>query len=279
MDGSEHSRVTYTDNQVNIRFNTDIENLTEWNASSHFNKEYELHIILEESAVFSADNDPVVLNACDAVLISPGVYHLANCNQKKILHITLDFDVLSADLADGLAALGTCVYFRIDNRARDLCRLLTDESMQFKSYKEKIISSMIGLLFYMICRQLKISDYICPRENRDEQLSRTQIIDSFFEKMHQNSSISESQLAERLHISRRQLTRILQKHYGTNFRNKLIETRLRHAAWYLRSTKMKVSEISYTVGFSSERSLYKHFQQTYGLTPLQYRKAAQNNSK
>lgn len=279
MSYPENTRIIYCDDQVNIRFNLDIGNMTEWNASSHFNNEYELHIILENSVAFSADNDPVVLNAGDAVLISPGVYHLASCSDRKILHIALDFDVLSPNLAEGLASLGSCVYFKIDGRIRELCRQLADESIQMKHYKEQIISCMVGFLFYMICRSLKITNNIRSNEKRNEQLSRTQIIDSFFEKKHQDSSINETQLADRLHVSRRQLARILQKHYGTNFRSKLIETRLRHAAWYLCSTDLKVSEISYAVGFSSEGSLYKNFQHTYGLTPLQYRKSTKNAKK
>lgn len=63
MSYPENTRIIYCDDQVNTRFNLDIGNMTEWNASSHFNNEYELHIILENSVAFSADNDPVVLNA------------------------------------------------------------------------------------------------------------------------------------------------------------------------------------------------------------------------
>ena len=104
---------------------------------------------------------------------------------------------------------------------------------------------------------------------------RTDVIDTFFED---NMACygTEEQLAEALHISKRQLARVLQEHYDMNFRQKLLVTRMDHAGWLLRTTEKSIGEICSIVGYNSETTFFKNFKNHYDVTPLQYRKQHQS---
>ena len=105
--------------------------------------------------------------------------------------------------------------------------------------------------------------------------ARFLLIDNYFEK-HLTTESSIEQMAEELHLSPRQISRILKTSYGVNFREKLRRTRMDRAGWLLRTTDLSVSEISQQVGYDSETSFFKAFKTHYGTTPLVYRK---NKSK
>lgn len=271
---SDNQIVTYSDEQVKIKFKTANEGKNSWHAESHTNTEYELHIMLEGTVRFSAEHETGKLGPSDAVLIAPGVYHLAGGETGEVSHFTLLFDVRSDDLEKELKKLSPCMFFRANGRVLHLCAEIFREADSRQPYRLKMIQALLAQLFVEMCRQLRVTDEAAGTKDPENDLTRAEIIDSFFEKNHSGSGAGENALAERLHISRRQLARIIKKTYGMDFRSKMVDVRLKHAAMLLRSTDMKVGEISSAVGFSSEGSLYKHFQQHYHMTPLKYRKQA-----
>ena len=98
-----------------------------------------------------------------------------------------------------------------------------------------------------------------------------QQLDDFFE-LHMADDVGAEVLAEQLHLSRRQLARILHKTYGMGFREKRIRARVDHAAWLLHSTADSVNQIAVAVGYASETAFYQAFRDYFGQTPGQYRK-------
>ena len=52
----------------------------------------------------------------------------------------------------------------------------------------------------------------------------------------------------------------------------LISFRLNMAVNLLETTKMNITEISYSCGFKDTPSFYKHFKKQFNITPVQYRK-------
>jgi transcriptional regulator GlxA family with amidase domain len=74
-----------------------------------------------------------------------------------------------------------------------------------------------------------------------------------------------------LNLSKRQLNRVLKKHYGMCFREKLCRARMDRAGWLLNTTEMSVSKICEEVGYLSETSFYKAFKRHYKMSPSKYR--------
>lgn len=277
---NRNQNVIYSDSQVIIKYKTENEGRTFWHAESHTNTEYELHVMLKGTVNFSAENEAGILGPSDGVLIAPGVYHLAGGSSGELSHFTMLFSVLSDDMERKLNQLEPCTFFKANSRVRHLCTEIFEESESDRPYRIRMIQTLLLQLFIELCRQLSVpAEAGGGKETEISDLTRAEIIDSFFEKNHSGGDGGENALAERLHISRRQLARIIKKTYGMDFRSKMVDVRLKHAAMLLRSTDLKVGEISNAVGFSSEGSLYKHFQKHYRMTPLRYRKQAAEKNK
>ena len=83
------------------------------------------------------------------------------------------------------------------------------------------------------------------------------------------------QLADQLHLSKRQLGRLIQELYGMTFREKLLAARMDCAAWLLRTTQNSTGEIARQVGYGSEPTFYTKFKHHHGISPGQYRREHQ----
>ena len=96
------------------------------------------------------------------------------------------------------------------------------------------------------------------------------MIDSFLgvNFMHNNAM---PKMADQLHISTRQLHRTIKKHYGTNYRQLLSETRLKIAVNMLCNTAMPIHRIAETLGYSSSANFSAFIKRCTNKTPSQLR--------
>ncbi len=85
------------------------------------------------------------------------------------------------------------------------------------------------------------------------------------------TDITPRTAAELLHISTRQLSRIVKKRFGTTFTRVIIGKRLETAEKLLMETERTVEAIADAVGFSSAASLHREFKAKYNMTPIEYR--------
>ena len=86
------------------------------------------------------------------------------------------------------------------------------------------------------------------------------------------SNASNKALADELHISTRQLHRILQKLYGANYRDQLLQIRLKIATGFLTGTDKSIAEISEMMGYGSPANFATFIKKVTGKTPGQIRK-------
>ncbi len=87
------------------------------------------------------------------------------------------------------------------------------------------------------------------------------------------TDITPSAAAELLHISTRQLSRIVKKRFGTTFTRVILDKRLETAAKLLSETEQTVTAIADAVGFSSVAFIHHEFKAKYHMTPIAYRKS------
>ncbi len=84
-------------------------------------------------------------------------------------------------------------------------------------------------------------------------------------------------LAEALHLSTKQVSRIISSRYHATLSELLNEKRLTVAAGLLTSSELSVSAIAMRVFGRSENYFYRLFRERYGTSPLSYRRAARGN--
>ena len=98
---------------------------------------------------------------------------------------------------------------------------------------------------------------------------------AWFDEIIQNrfyEPLTITKLAESLHISSRQLSRIIKAQYGTTFHNILKKKRLANASKLLTTSLLTVNEILREVGYNKSSAFYKDFFEEFNMTPTEYRK-------
>ncbi len=256
-----------------------------WDSPRHSNVNYELHIILHGSCSVEAAEDSFSLSAGDALIVAPGVYHAGKAHDGPFERFTLTFAAPKSSLAPVMSKVIN-PYIRIDAppEIRSLCSALMREFGNEALLKEDLMHFQLGQLLVFLLRQFSLLEENAKRNGQTAtgNISRdvadmVTTIEAFFAKNMASYGIMQ-QLADKLHISKRQLCRLIPELYGMTFREKLLDTRMDYAAWLLRTTQKSTSEICKQVGYSSEPTFYTKFKHHHSISPAQYRRKYQNPS-
>ena len=243
-----------------------------WDSRRHCNAAYELHIVTRGRCTVDVEDTHIDLQAGQAILIAPGKYHEAHIHLREFERISFDFSLSSGQLADAMReTVAESAVFNPTADFMEYCDKLVLESMYKNPLREAAIHSLLTLLTVSLFRNLQLVKYTEPDKRKREELERKHLIDNYFE---QNTSEMRgaSALAEQLHLSNRQLNRVLKEYYGMGFQEKLMKKRMDHAALLLRTTDRSIPDVISLVGYNSQTAFYKAFSDQFGTSPQQYRK-------
>lgn len=242
-----------------------------WNVQRHCNAEWEFHFIRNGKCSVDIAQSQYQLTAGQALLIQPGLYHQASTLTAEFERLTLCFTVSAGQLYQQLSQkiTGTPV-FQPDDRICHTIDRLFEESNISRPYADAYTDALVRCLTVDLLRFLQVDTQQTESIQEITEIQLTQTIDNFFEQ-HFSEPCGEEMLAEQLHFSRRHLVRILKKHYGMTFREKLVCARMDYATFLLRTTNEPMSKISAEVGYESESAFFKVFRRSFGMTPRQYR--------
>lgn len=243
-----------------------------WDSRRHCNAEYELHVITRGKCTVDVEDTHNKLQGGQAILIAPGKYHEAHIHSGEFERLSFDFSLSNGQLSDAMRkTVAESVVFNPTADFIGHCDKLVLESIYKNPLREAAIHSLLTLLTVSLFRNLQLVKYTEPDRRKREELERKHLIDNYFEQ-----NISEmcgaSALAEQLHLSSRQLNRVLKEYYGMGFQEKLIKKRMDHAALLLRTTDRRISDVISMVGYNSQTAFYKAFSNQFGTSPQQYRK-------
>ena len=276
----DRTELKFGDSRCNLAMDTPtIERVTVCDTNRHCNAWFEWHISLAGQCVMDIDGVEFSLGKGEAILIAPGKYHCLKEAEELHRHFILPFSIQGGEIALEIGGYAKeCRIHFLTKPERMLCENFLEEIRKKEIFWRKSLYAICFLLLRGLFR--RISDYISHREK--EELSggdpRFGIIDTFFEEC-MNEECTEENLAKLLNLSRRQLQRVLMKHYGMGFREKRRTARLDHAGWLLRTTGFSISRICEIVGYQSEPSFFKAFKDQYGVSPALYRQESVKNIK
>ncbi|BCZ48692.1 Msm operon regulatory protein [Clostridium gelidum] len=128
--------------------------------------------------------------------------------------------------------------------------------------------------------------YLCFSSIYDQiNLKEKNICESYFDKaldyIYNNFSydIKISDIAKCVRIDRTYLYKLFIQELKISPQKYLISFRLSVAVNLLETTKLNITEISYSCGFKDTPTFYKHFKKQFNITPVQYRKSNTNYIK
>ena len=252
----------------------------------HSHSYYELFAAVE-SALSLEDADGVrrTLPARSICLIPPGFFHRVRSGDKlairfQVLPHDCETDRDTKSVYDACTAIFSAIHtplIRTDADSDSLCQLLLtirDELSANRLGGETYASLLLGTFYIRLIRSLSqdlprpLPD--TPPTSNDPTLRQLQI-DEYF-TAHYAESITAEAMARDLHLSKRQLSRILSAIYHRSFREILVNTRLQQALHLLTSTAYSIEEIAAMVGYGSLSGFYAAFQKKFSVTAGAYRR-------
>lgn len=242
-----------------------------WEARHHSHADFEMHIILRGSCGIDITYEQKKLHAHQAIVIAPGQYHRTIPLPGGVERFSVNFFLEDGPLLETIKAeIPTIRIYTVTDEITSVCQNLLSELASGDPFRQEMIQSLLVQLIARNFRQLNITNHRGTSVVDMSDSDRVLVIDTFFE-IPPGENASAEALAAKLHISRRQLARILQQIYGMGFREKLLCARMDRASWLLLRTEKQVAEIAGEIGYTSEAAFYQAFKIRFGMTPVQYR--------
>ena len=246
----------------------------------HSHPTMELQVVTKGSCTIFGNGSYYDLRSGQLILLPPGFYHQTKSHSPDCIRITMAFSLPSRKTADK-AALPTLTALKrrlptVLDLSDSLDALLAQVQQllqQSASYNHTEQLRCLSCLFLLTLaeRLTAAGEDPSPSSETDAPSPTAYAIDEFLGRnFHSNQGCQ--QLADLLHVSPRQLTRIIRDAYGMNYREKLKEIRLAIAMDFLTTSDMSIAEIAELLGYSSPANFSTFVKSVTGRTPSQLRK-------
>ncbi len=240
----------------------------------HFHTQYELFFVGEAPLVIVADEtEYTVQNA--AFLIPPFVQHFVK-TRVEAYSFCFEFKQTGAAENDVYASIFTLfdrslTPLKLDRFTFECLSRLAAAYQKSTLLSTEEASALLKLIFIGLYEN-----------NMDASIGESHpaindyfiVIDHLINTRY-TQNITLTTIAEALHLSTKQTSRIIRKKYRATLSELLNEKRLSVAALMLRKTDKPIAEIASHVFYRSENYFFRLFREKYGLSPLAYRKKHQ----
>jgi len=151
-------------------------------------------------------------------------------------------------------------------------RKIIRELQQCEYGYEDYIASLFNNILLLVSRQQQNGENYTVTIPEEIEMAV-----SYFNENY-NTKISVAQYAESLHISTNWFIRNFKQHMMISPAQYLLSLRMVNAQSLLENTDYSVGEISEIVGYDNQLYFSRVFKKEYGISPVQYRKRAENQS-
>ena len=235
----------------------------------------------------ASNGESIELSTSEVCIIPPGVYHSTRGISESAEKLAIRFGysenthtekpsgslyetvnnmlsscIMAQKLANGLAIF-------------EITREIRQEICHGGIASEEYLSTLLSQLYIRLFRLLyngnedgRTSAASAPSGGED--IRQIQIEDFIFTRL--GDQITEEDLAAQMHLSKRQLSRVLRQLFGKSFRQMLIEARLNRATQLLADGVLSIEEVAALVGYTSLSGFYTAFRARFGISVGQYRR-------
>lgn len=158
-----------------------------------------------------------------------------------------------------------------------LARIMMEVLQKGYGYEHKVIESTHNLIAcllsdfqYFVMENGKFKNELKNKGNKILAGRLNRITDYMYENYTRKLTLSE--IADREHLSIYYLSHIIKEATGLSFQDLLSYIRVEESEHLLLGTNKKIGAIAEETGFSAVRYYIKHFEQWFGMHPLEYRK-------
>lgn len=258
----------------------------------HTHSQLEIYYFHEGECNFQVDDHFYNLVPGDLLLIDGMKLHKAFVTQentvykRSLIHFEKDWisEILKAMNVRGLFDLfssknGFLYRFKNKNTRKKLDKLFIDLNHTYRDEKGHYIETQLQLLLIQLLIEIdsgQRESFVEIESERDEKLSKVEDVVLFLAH-HYQESITLSDIAEGVNISKSYLSHLFKEVTGISVMNFLMGYRLTQSKFHLiLRSSLSISEVASLSGFESNAHFSRFFKKHAGVSPLQFRK--QNTS-
>jgi AraC-like DNA-binding protein/mannose-6-phosphate isomerase-like protein (cupin superfamily) len=266
---------------IDIQWFRVMNNCGDWNIARHMHSFFEFHFIRSGSCRVVLDTGEFAASSEEFYVNAPGVYHEQSVlDEDNLVEYCLCCDITR----DKEMTSETEKIYKILNETpceifKDTLGIITlfEEALSEAYYKRigfynkiKNIASLILLNSMQIMGGSQASDYNVPLKSNSGDYRFLQI--NKFIDDNVNSMVTVKQVADFIHLSEKQVLRITEKNMGISTKELIIRKKITRATDLIKNTSLSISEISDTLGFTSEYYFSQFFRKFSGCAPSLLRK-------
>ncbi len=250
----------------------------DWQSILHAHPFSELFYVVSGSGVFVTEEIEFPVGKNDMVIINPNVQHTEKSESASPLeYIVLGIDGLSfsfdklTSAQDGISmhvASGTVYKYNMQNSyIYAYLNIMLEEITHRDSNYEIVCQNLLEVLLTCMLR----NDNLSIVQNKSTILSRECAQIKTYLDSNYSENITLDTLADSTHMNKYYMVHAFTKYTGISPINYLIQKRIQEGKSLLESANYSISQISATLGFSSQSYFSQAFKRATGKTPIQYR--------
>lgn len=248
----------------------------------HWHDELEIIYVKRGSLNVNIAGESYVGKPGDAFVVSPGNLHFMGSQTGKVDYYTFLFpmkyvtfnaeDMLDREVLEPLKNGRLMIYPQIGKTARDICEELIDIHQLKNSEAEQEIAVQLKTKMTLLQFILKmwqeglIMDNTTSGRNTVEKEMISYIQQNYTEK------ISLKEFGTQFHLSEKYISRYFKEHFHITLSQYVNHLRLEHARQLLQDTTLPITEVAMQSGYQNVSYFIRSFKETYGMSPLKYRK-------
>lgn len=269
-----NNRISISDNNELITYESKLLYITyskfeeDWNSLKHFHPFSEMFYVIGGKGRFTVESDTFDVKKNDLIIVNPNIYHHEDSDKDDPLeYVVLGASEVTFDLDGKESSFVYQNFDKIDDIQYYIGKLLSESEVKREGY-QPVCQKLFELFLLLVIREMKISlssnpiQHIIKREIR--------IICHYIDKNYADNITLDS-LAEYMKMNKYYMAHEFKKNMNISPINYLIERRIKECKSLLETTSLSISEISETVGFSSQSYFSQMFKRNTGMTPKEYR--------
>lgn len=250
----------------------------------HFNMEFHYLFGGLETIESNTEQPPTVIRPGECAVIPKGVYHgvQADTVERLCFSLTIEYNgnCENPSASDYHRIYTTYHQLREVQVVQD--RFLSQMMEQYRAISEQcdlFLSAQKGLL--LLCTALRLMELIHPapseevrekeRGNDITAINRKQLIEEYISDRFADSA-GITGLSRLLYLSERQTRNLIQKEFGADYKQLIIQERMKIADILLRKISQTLEQIAQQVGYQSYSGFYLAYTRYYGISPEAARK-------
>jgi len=262
----------------------DSDNLQDSNLhmENHCHSVFEIHFVLKGSYDLEVDGIVTNIAAGHYFIIPPGVYHeqkLGNGSSAKKIAFRFEYELMAPgdimfpesetkQLYKALKSLEFCYGEDKSGLSEILIDIRNELKKRYLGYYARAQALFSRIMIDLLRENSNVQDSIYNPPIKASAQERLLIIEDYFESYY---NLNVECLADILHVSVRQLNRILKKTINMSYKQKALERRMEISKNLLKYTDMPINEIAGKVGYETMSTFSSVFRNKNGLSPSGYR--------